>query len=453
MMNDRLGLLSNKAVRKFCPDLDPDCVRAFKDPVERLRLHKGTTEYDTRASAVHDDYRSMYQALKKPLVSFAKYTSSKDAKASARLRAMHEFKSHRWSPEHPVRTPAIPEASPKPREAKPRGAKPREIIERLYSDRPARIRALMRSVASIGANGCMRSVPSNDGRVMTTVVNTNDKNHRIDLAYMGGDMLGFGAVGVAYVSVSMTMIPSVIKLGPRNPQAREEAILGMRLAQGVINGRCPNIACTVGYFECDKPLEGLELPRMFKSINPGAFKKQYSVTVMELLEGGTVQDLFDGGVDLNGYISVILQSLLSIRYMHASGYSHGDNHSSNYFINPVDPGGRWHYRISNVDIFVPNYGFQVVLGDFGLAKPLTAVNETKDIEKVFDLQVNAFSDIRKRVLSFMAGLKQAATGTRADLVIMAFAQMTKVVNNRGDAQNVLNCSGGCINQVPYTCEP
>lgn len=336
----------------------------------------------------------------------------------------------------------------------------RNVLEMLHEDRPTRIRALMRSVTSIGSQGCLRKVQRKDGQPMLTIVTPENMNRRIDLAYMGGDLLGYGASGVAYVSVSMTMIASVIKVGPRSPKAREEALLGMRLASdGVIKDRCPNIACTVGYFECDKALEGLQLPRMFQQINPKAFTREYSITVMELVEGGTMQETLEDGVDMNEYISIILQALLALRFMHASGYSHGDNHSGNYFINQVVPGGRWHYRLKTTDIFVPNYGIQVMLGDFGLAKPLTDADESTDLQKVFDLDIShvfpILKSIRMKMTSYIQGLKTAQLGTRADLVIEAFSKMMQVLNNanHGNTDDVLNYSGPCINASPYTCEP
>jgi predicted unusual protein kinase regulating ubiquinone biosynthesis (AarF/ABC1/UbiB family) len=39
------------------------------------------------------------------------------------------------------------------------------------------------------------------------------------------------------------------------------------------------------------------------------------------------------------------------------GFYHNDLHLGNFLIHKVKPGGFWHYKISDIDIYVKNMGY------------------------------------------------------------------------------------------------
>lgn len=100
--------------------------------------------------------------------------------------------------------------------------------------------------------------------------------------------------------------------------------------------------------------------------------KRYYVILNELATNDMNQLLLNTYRSNIEYESIIVQALFSMRAFHKyTDHIHSDVHLGNFLYHKIKPGGYWHYRYNETDIYVPNTGFLIVLWDPGLAQKIT----------------------------------------------------------------------------------
>jgi len=133
----------------------------------------------------------------------------------------------------------------------------------------------------------------------------------------------------------------------------------------VINGVTPNMPLTYNILKCNTKCNKPLCPQLIKT------SKYY--VVMSELANCDIQNWFKEVHTIDEYMSVIMQLLISVQTFHNMGYIHNDTHLGNFLIHKIKPNGFWHYVLKtgkkdkDIDIYIPNTGYLLVIWDPGLA--------------------------------------------------------------------------------------
>ena len=152
-----------------------------------------------------------------------------------------------------------------------------------------------------------------------------------------------------------------IKLSPITHQNFREIILIKKLSKITEEDKNPHFILNYKFFICNNKLEITDLPRLIQ-------KNDYYININELVNG-TFKDFlnFTSSILLLNALQQILIAILSFHYF-TNGYFHNDCHSKNFLYLKIKPGGYFHYRIYNKDIYIKNLGFIWFIWDFGLVR-------------------------------------------------------------------------------------
>lgn len=366
-----------------------------------------------------------------------------------------------------------------------------EILK--LKDRVPMLARLIDIAASIGKRACLKMVMSKDGHPYMMFQSAADpnRNHSGQLVYAHNKQLGAGTYGIAYIGRADTFKRCALKISEGGEENMFESRLGKFFTKGVMQGKCPNFACTVGYFQCNNPNLGkLYIPRDLRyKINRG---QGYMLTIMELANGSTIRNLFDSEVEKTGrigdttFLSFILQALFAVRTVHSTGTVHSDTHLGNFFFNRVEWGTPWHYQLHSTsfekgfaNFVVPNEGFQVLLADFGMCEKYTTepklfgdqwyggarqdfyfifrelqedmLDETYPNIRGPKMSSNALSTV-SRMVSWIEKYVRADYDVNptyfADECIKQFARLTRELFNI----DLAAWPYSVVNKVPYKCE-
>jgi hypothetical protein len=172
--------------------------------------------------------------------------------------------------------------------------------------------------------------------------------------------------GVAYMNMGKglaKMLKFSCKIMASNVKGHKQEIdLLMKMSKFVEKGQCPNMPITYRSIKCNKSCDLSKCPNNIK-------KNGYYVVINELANSD-IQTWFQKTYDDATYESVIMQLMFSMYCFHNLGYQHNDCHLGNFLIHQITPGGYWRYKIGDVDVYVPNKGYLVVMWDPGLASKL-----------------------------------------------------------------------------------
>ena len=81
-----------------------------------------------------------------------------------------------------------------------------------------------------------------------------------------------------------------------------------------------------------------------------------------------IRNYINNNVNMQVFHSILFQTLYSIMCLfYIAKRGHCDLHCSNVFIKNVNPKTWLHYKLNNVDYYIPIYGYLCVIGDFGSA--------------------------------------------------------------------------------------
>jgi hypothetical protein len=188
--------------------------------------------------------------------------------------------------------------------------------------------------------------------------------------------------GVAYLNMGKgfaKLLKFSCKLMSSNVNGHKQEIdLLAKMSDMVLKGKTPNMPITYKSLKCTKKCNLKECPKNTK--NNG-----YYVVINELASMD-IQTWFQKAFDIETYSSVIMQLVFSIYSFHLMGYSHNDAHLGNFLIHEIQPGGYWRYQIKEIDVYVENKGYLLVMWDPGMATKLQ--NYTVDYNRALRLIMN-----------------------------------------------------------------
>jgi len=151
-----------------------------------------------------------------------------------------------------------------------------------------------------------------------------------------------------------------IKLSPSSQYNLRQIILIQKLSKIAEEDINPHFLLNYKLFICNNNLELNNLPTVIK-------KSDYYITVNELVNGNFKNFLnFTNSVLLLNALQQILISVLSFHHF-SGGLFHNDCHYKNFLYLKIKPGGFFHYKIYDKDIYIKNYGYIWIIWDFGLA--------------------------------------------------------------------------------------
>jgi|688.fasta_scaffold112513_4 hypothetical protein len=121
--------------------------------------------------------------------------------------------------------------------------------------------------------------------------------------------------------------------------------------------------------------------------DPESSNGKYSMVIMEHLDG-TINDILQ---DINStfneenvelFKSIFSQAILSLYIFHNKfNYNHNDAHLNNFFYKKVVRDDKYfYYKIGDINLYVKNLGYLVVLADYGLASENTDDTIKKKIQ-------------------------------------------------------------------------
>jgi hypothetical protein len=177
--------------------------------------------------------------------------------------------------------------------------------------------------------------------------------------------------GVAYFNMGKgfaRLLKFSCKIMPSKFENTKEVMILNRLTKVVKEGKFPNFPMMYKSMKCTKACKTDGCPDVTK-------KHDYMVVLNELANMD-LETWFDEKHTEKDYESVIMQLILSIKYLHKMNIEHKDLHLKNVLIHKVTPGGYWHYKYDIFDIYVPNTGYFAVLWDFGQSDVNVDYNDT-----------------------------------------------------------------------------
>lgn len=120
----------------------------------------------------------------------------------------------------------------------------------------------------------------------------------------------------------------------------------------------------------------------------------YNISINELVSG-TLKDLLLSKIANHDLLlNAIQQILISILSFHhfTNGMYHNDCHYKNFLFQRINPGGYFHYKIFDQDIYIKNYGFIWMIWDFGLVKA-EPQNKNKRLEDYMKITAILYNEL------------------------------------------------------------
>ena len=206
-----------------------------------------------------------------------------------------------------------------------------------------------------------------------------------------GKLLGTGDWGNVYSACTKNMKKFALKMSRitkndlQNPYSDtscswyETWILRDIFRPLIVKNICPNLPLFIDTFLCDK------CEFIFRK---GDKSHPCVITAVELASGDFKDYLKFGSPTEEELYSALFQVMAGLYGIQMSGQIlNNDIKSSNILYYDVTPGGYWHYKIDDIDFYVPNYGKMFVLNDFGVStiyNPNFQLYPTQE-RKVFNL--------------------------------------------------------------------
>jgi len=152
-----------------------------------------------------------------------------------------------------------------------------------------------------------------------------------------------------------------VKLSPVSRYNIQEVKLIQKLSKITEEDKNPHFLLNYKLFICNNKFKVKNLPTVIA-------KGDYFININELVNG-TFKDFlkFTTSVLLLNALQQILLCVLSFHHF-TDGLFHNDCHLKNFLFLKIKPGGYFHYRIFNKDIYIKNLGYIWFIWDFGLVK-------------------------------------------------------------------------------------
>jgi hypothetical protein len=235
-------------------------------------------------------------------------------------------------------------------------------------------------------------VSSTDKENTLSLITHTSNNDKIkDKIYFNKQIGSTSKYGIVFINTG-TGDGNKLKFSAKitSDRFREEIYLLKKMSLLAEKGYSPNMPITFKVLHC-KLEDIVKKEEDFGDLIPHKIIKNgnYYVILNELANGD-MHDFFKKIYLQEEYESVILQLLLSLRVFHIyTRYNHNDTHLGNFLYHKIEKGGYWWYKYENLDIYVPNTGYLVILWDPGSATRISALNseysEIKDYKRVINL--------------------------------------------------------------------
>lgn len=152
-----------------------------------------------------------------------------------------------------------------------------------------------------------------------------------------------------------------VKLAPSSNYNLREIILIQKLSNITKEDKNPHFLLNYKLFVCKNNLEIVNLPTIIK-------RDDYYITINELVNGNFKNFLYFCNTTL--LLNALQQILIAVLSFHhfTGGLFHNDCHYKNFLYLKIKPGGYFHYRIFNKDIYIKNLGYIWFIWDFGLVR-------------------------------------------------------------------------------------
>lgn len=146
----------------------------------------------------------------------------------------------------------------------------------------------------------------------------------------------------------------------------------------VVDRICPNLPMIYGVYTSKK------CQLMFDK------KKERHHCVMAILElaQGTLKSLFQAKkLNRDTLLSILFQVMAALHAIQTNGQiMNYDVKLDNILYYKICPGGYWRYTLYEQEYYVPNYGYLIVLNDFGISRPMSPnLIMTRNPENLFRL--------------------------------------------------------------------
>lgn len=202
-------------------------------------------------------------------------------------------------------------------------------------------------------------------------------NNRLTLIKKIGSKSKYGLVYLTVDNDDNTLFSFATKLMPYNDRNRIEIIIVQFLSEITLKDKNPHFVLTYNAMLCDNKNDEIKpfLPNLIRTDN-------YIIAVNELANGNLKDFIFSTANTPELFLNALQQVILSILSFHyfTQGIFHNDCHYKNFLFHRIEPGGYFHYKIYDIDIYVENKGYVWMIWDFGLV----GISEEKQKKRLID---------------------------------------------------------------------
>jgi hypothetical protein len=194
--------------------------------------------------------------------------------------------------------------------------------------------------------------------------------------------------GVIYRTGGKNVLLSIAsKLMPVDTTNAQEIHINTIVTKLVLNNLSRHFLLSYKTFQCNQISKQPFLPSLIK-------KGPYFVALNELAHGDlqslcTEQDFLR---DNDTVFNVVIQVMFSILTFHMTGYSHNDSHWGNFlYHHNKTVNGYYHYIVNGKNIYLKSCKYNMMIYDFGFARPNTIIGTYKKL----------FTDYIKSLMAFI----------------------------------------------------
>lgn len=326
---------------------------------------------------------------------------------------------------------------------------------------------IQKHIASLKINNCLRRET-----VKTFRYENMDVYNIADLIYLmrpiGSDSI-FGIVYRADVKQTLGNAPIAAKIMAATKGNKKETEINARVSRCVLQQITPHFVLYYKSFQCIQnkmqlPSDVVRLTGDHKS-TANFLNANYFITLTERVDGDLKTLFNDRGVlaNINVVKNIACQCMLCVMTLHKLGYAHQDCHWGNFLYHKSDKkDGYYHYIIDGVDYFLEDYGYTIMIYDFGKAIKTDKL-KVPDLLSDYTKILNAFSNkthfgwvkyadlpdhsTSMRMKQFRTKLKERAM--RYANEEMLIRDILKYFQNHMLSRDAIRADAKILNSVPY----
>lgn len=123
-----------------------------------------------------------------------------------------------------------------------------------------------------------------------------------------------------------------------------------------------------------------------------------SVIILQELYDGTFNDWMFEEHNTLEWLSMYFQMWYTLYILRLNQVVHLDPHENNFLLKKIKTGGYWKYNVGSKTYYVPNYGYILILNDYGLAIS-TKFDLDKNEKQHYTHMFNTCADMKKNLLT------------------------------------------------------